>query len=84
MYTLLYLKWMPSKDLGFPGGAGVKGLPAEAGSPRDAGLIAGSGRSPAVGNGNLPQYSCLENSLDPRAYGAAKSQTRLSQPPLPP
>ena len=28
---------------------------------RDLGLIPGSGRSPGEGNGNLLQYSCLEN-----------------------
>ena len=32
--------------------------------PADAGLIPRSGRSPGVGNGNPPQYSCLENSMD--------------------
>ena len=31
---------------------------------RDMGLIPGSGRSPGVGNGNPPQYSCLETSMD--------------------
>ena len=38
--------------MGFPGGAVVKNLPANAGDPRDVGLIPGSGRSPAGGNGN--------------------------------
>ena len=36
----------------------VKSLPANA---RDAGLIPGSGRPPGEGNGNLLQYSFLEN-----------------------
>ena len=31
--------------------------------PRDIGLIPDLGRSPGVGNGNLPQYSCLENPM---------------------
>ena len=31
---------------------------------RDAGSILGSGISPEVGNSNLLQYSCLENSMD--------------------
>ena len=44
-----------------PGGSAVKTLPANAG---DAGLIPGWGRSPAAGNGNPLQYSCLENSMD--------------------
>ena len=39
----------------------VKNPPANAGDTRDSGLIPGSGRSPGVGNGNLLQYSCLEN-----------------------
>ena len=39
----------------------MKNSPANAGDARDAGLIPGSGRSPGVGNGNLLQFSCLEN-----------------------
>ena len=39
----------------------VKNPPASAGDARDAGLIPGSGISPAVGNGNPLHYSCLEN-----------------------
>ena len=31
---------------------------------REAGLIPGSGSSPGEGNGNLLQYSCLENPKD--------------------
>ena len=42
----------------------VKNLPASAGDARDKGLIPGLGRFPGVGNGNLLQYSCLENSMD--------------------
>ena len=47
------------------------------------GLIPGSGRSPGVGNGNLPQYSCLGNPMDRGAWramvhGVSNSQTRLS------
>ena len=38
--------------MGFPGGTVVKNLPANAGDARDTGLIAGSGRSLGVGNGN--------------------------------
>ena len=46
--------------MGFQGGSVVKNPPANAGY---AGLIPGSGRSPGEGNGNLPQYSCLENPM---------------------
>ena len=40
-------------------------------------------RSPGGGNGNLPQYSCLENSMARGAWratvhGVAKSWTQLS------
>ena len=61
----------------------VKNPPANAGDIRDAGSIPGSGRSLRVGNGNLLQHSCLENSMDRGAWwatihGVAKSQTRLS------
>ena len=64
----------------FPGGSGVKNPPANAG---DAGLIPGSRRSPGEGNGSPLQYSCLENSMDRRAWwvtvhGIAKSQIPLS------
>ena len=43
-------------------------------------LISGLGRSTGEGNGNPPQYSCLENSMGRGAWGAtvhgvAKSQT---------
>ena len=50
------------------GGAVVKNLPASVGGARDMGSIPGSGRSPGVGNGNLLQYSCLENSIDRGAW----------------
>ena len=61
----------------------VKNLPAKAGDTRDAGLSPGLRRSPGVGNGNLLQYSCLENSRDREAWqapvlGAAKGQTQLN------
>ena len=42
----------------------VKNPPANAGDVRDADSIPGLGRSPGVGNVNLLQYSCLENTTD--------------------
>ena len=48
----------------------VKNLPVSAGDARDEGLISGSERSPGGGNGNLFQYSCLENSIDSGAWKA--------------
>ena len=62
---------------GFPGGSEDKASACNAGDP---GLIPGLGRSPGEGNGNLLQYSCLENPMDRGAWwatvhGVAKSQT---------
>ena len=45
----------------FPGGSDGKASAYKAGDP---GLIPGSERSPAEGNGNPLQYSCLEDSMD--------------------
>ena len=50
-----------SGPLGFKVGLVVKNLPANAGDLRGTGPIPGSGRSSGEGNGNPPQYSCLEN-----------------------
>ena len=36
----------------------------------DLGSIPGSGRSPGEGNSNPPQFSCLENPMDRRAWRA--------------
>ena len=40
---------------------------------RDLGLTPGLERSPGEGNGYLPQYSCLENSMDRGAWWAIVS-----------
>ena len=61
----------------------VNNLPANAGDTGDPGSIPGLGRSPGEGNGNLLQYSSLENPMDrgvwrAAVHGVAKSQTRLS------
>ena len=61
----------------------IKNLPANAGGKRDANSIAGLGRSPGEGNGNLLQYSSLENSMDREAWwatvrGVPKESNRLS------
>ena len=76
---------------GFPGGAVVKNPPANAGDAEDAGSIAGSGRSPGVGNGKSLQYSCLENPVDRGAWRApvlgvtkeSDTTERLSRSTLP-
>ena len=64
----------------FRGGSDSKESACSAG---DLGSIPGLGRSPAEGNGNPLQYSCLENSMDRGAWwatvhGVAKSWTRLN------
>ena len=70
-----------SKPQGSPQVALVeKNLPASAGHLRGAGSIPGLGRSAGKENGNLLQYSCLENPMDRGAWqatvcGVAKSQT---------
>ena len=65
---------------GFPGGSDGEESAHNAGGPS---LTPGSGRSPGEGNGNLLQYSCLENPMDRGAWWAtvhriAKCQTQLS------
>ena len=65
---------------GFPGGSNGRESACNVGY---LGSIPGSGRSPRGGNGNLLQYSCLENSMHRGAWwatvhGVAKSWTRLS------
>ena len=48
----------------------IKNPPANAEGMRDSGSVPGSGRSPGEGNGNLLQYSCLENPMDRGAWRA--------------
>ena len=54
---------------GFPGGAVVKNLPANAGDTRDMGSIPGLGISPGVGNDNSlrGKCSCLGSPMDREA-----------------
>ena len=47
----------------------VKNSPAKAGDLRDVGSFPGSRRSPGRGQGNLLQYSCLENPRDRKLAG---------------
>ena len=63
-----------------PGGSDGKASAYNAGDP---GLIPGLGRAPGEGNGNLLQYSCMENSMDRQAWQAivhevVKTWTQLS------
>ena len=45
---------------------------------RDLGSIPGLGKSPGEGKGYPLQYSGLENSIDCKVHGVAKSWTQLS------
>ena len=61
--------------MGFPGGSDGKESTCNVG---DLGSIPGLGRSPGEENGNLLQYSCLENPMDRGAWwatGIAESDT---------
>ena len=55
--------WHSPLKLRLPVGSVVKNPPANA---EDTGFISESGRSPGKGNGNPPQYSCLEKSQGQR------------------
>jgi len=57
----------------------VENPPANAGDVTDVGSIPGSERSPAEENGNLLQYSCLENLMDRGAWRAAVYRVTQSQ-----
>ena len=57
----------------------VKNPPASARDIRDMGLIPGSGRSSALGNGNPPHYYCLENPMGRGAWCATQSMGSQSQ-----
>ena len=64
------------------GGSVVKSPPVNAINEGDESSIPESGCSPCAGYGNMLQYSCLENSMDRRAWwatihGVAKSQAQL-------
>ena len=75
--SILTINWLTPY---FPGGSDGKVSACDAGDP---GWIPGLGRSPGEGNGNLLQYSCLENSMERRAWcttvhEVTKHQTQLS------
>ena len=73
MQAMIYREW------GLPRWVSDKEQPVNAGDIRDMGLIPGSGRSPRGGDGNLLQYSCLENPMESlagnRPQGCKESNT---------
>ena len=80
--TIKFFSWssFSKHKLGFPGGSDGKEFTCNVG---DLGLIPESGKSPAEGNGNPFQYSCLEKSMDRGAWqvtvqGVTKNWTWLS------
>ena len=60
----------------------VKNLTASVGDIRDLGLIPGSGRSPGGGNGNLLQYSCLENPMDKGGCSLGHKESDMTEATL--
>ena len=72
-----YLIWEnPAVKQSFPGGSAIKNPPANAGG---SSLTPQSRRSPGERNGNLLQYSCLENPLDRGPWQATVHRVRKSQ-----
>ena len=67
-YFIRILDDISDCTMGLPGGVMVKILSVSAGDTEFADSIAGSGRSPGVGNGSRLQYSCLENPIDSRVW----------------
>ena len=58
-------------ERGFPNGTLVKNTLANARGAGDTDLIPGLRRSPGGGNGNPPQFSCLENPMNRGVWRAA-------------
>ena len=78
MYEKRLAYYLCYTRMDFPGGSVVKNLPANAG---DASSIPELERSPAEGNGNPFQCSCLENFMDRGAWratdhGVARTRAR--------
>ena len=80
IYIYIYIYKEITWNSGIPGGIAVKNTPASVGDTGCEGSIPGLGRCPGVGNGNLLQYSCQENSMEREirqatVHGFANSQT---------
>ena len=57
----------------------VKNPPANAGDTKDMGSVLGLRRSPAEGNGNPLQHSCLENPMNRGTWQAVVHRVTESQ-----
>ena len=57
----------------------LKSLPASAGNTRDVGSVTELGRSPGIGNGNLPRYSCLGNPMDRGVWQESIGPQKIGQ-----
>ena len=71
----ILFSWTPKSQQSFPGGSDGKESACNEG---DLGSIPESGRSPEEGHGNWLQYSCLEDSMDRRAWQAIVHGIRKS------
>ena len=81
--TLMTLNDFPSMFCKiFPDSAEGKEFTCNSGDTGDMDLIPGSGRSPGEGNGNLLQYSCLENPVDRGTWWATVQSVTKSWTPL--
>ena len=73
-------KWRMAFDKateeGVPGGSDSEASACNVG---DLGSIPGLGQYPEEGNGNLLQYSCLENPMDGAAWWATVHRVTKSQ-----
>ena len=77
VHCLLFNSHSSVIEMGFPGGSGVKNLPANAGD-EDASSIPGSGRSPGEGNGNPVKCSWNIGKLEnPMETGKSHGQRTL-------
>ena len=72
-------KGLDRTEHGFPAGSVGKESACNSGDP---GLMPGSGRSPAGGDGNSLQYSCLKNPHGQRSLAGYTAMGSLSQTQL--
>ena len=83
-HTRTHTQFFLKKNQGFPGGSRGKESSCQCRRSKRHRCIAWVGISPGGGNGNLLQYSCLENPRDGGAwwaavYGVAQSWTQLKR-----